>query len=701
MDTSELIYVTNNAQFEAEFSKIRTTMNQKESEENWHQMQQALQRLNALSLGGAYKMPGFIPGIKSIRDSFVNSINTERTQLSGTAVELVQTLARVLRKDFIQVFEILIPPLVRLCARTNKVFVKRAMSSLERSIQFSQLPEFLSPLAEAQQSASKGLRRCSVECLKMVIQKIPASEFNNNHVNIIETMIRAGLVDADADSRAEARKAYEVYAKSFEQRVPAFMETLEPRTQKMLGSSGAKPSSSKARPGASAAGRSNIRQHLMQRKKAAEQASNNNSNDIEIYIPQSSSVQQDNKDTTSSSSSANGDAKKPASSPRCEEKTPSVARRTSDDDEDDGNNGNGNGDNNATQYNGATHTGNANISNGNGTSTTSGGMTNNGVSSSTTSGAATDALPISMDKAAKGPSPPTSSSSSSSTSSQQSSKSETTTQSTNVVTSNINAKYANSYPNLGISKAVTTANTSTKRGLGVASRVTDGTQSTKRSLSHSLRSTTSPKTGNNTTATNKAAGAARIPLTARTRNGAVVKPTPRSRVLTGAKRVLRETVNINVNNHHNNNNNIRPTASKAKRIPSSTSSKKSTMSNAGLISAQKAMTTTTTTTNTTNTMIKPTRGRTLRKGIDKPSIATTMSLQAHKSSRLATLTRPTASSLARMRTPQRKPASKIPISKYGKSNIVTRSRSRSATRTMPATATNTDHTNHTAHATVA
>jgi hypothetical protein len=97
------------------------------------------------------------------------------------------------------------------------------MSSLERSIQFSQLPEFLTPLADAQQSASKGLRRCSVECLKIVLQKIPADDFNNNHISVIETMLRIGLVDADVDSRAEARKAYEIYAKSFEHRVPVYV----------------------------------------------------------------------------------------------------------------------------------------------------------------------------------------------------------------------------------------------------------------------------------------------------------------------------------------------------------------------------------------------------------------------------------------------------------------------------------------------
>ncbi|KAI9599261.1 clasp N-terminal domain-containing protein, partial [Syncephalis fuscata] len=216
-----IIQVTSNAQFESEFDKIKATMNQKETEQNWMLMEEALHRLGALSLGGAYKMPSFIPAIKSIRDSFVNSINTERTKLSGTAVELVQTLARVLRKDFIQVFDIVIPPVIRLCARTNKVFVKRAISCLDRSIQFSQLPDFLHPLAENQKAASKGMRRCTLECLNMVLHKIPSTDLHNSHVTIVEAMLRAGLVDADADARTEARKAYDAYAKLFEQRVPA------------------------------------------------------------------------------------------------------------------------------------------------------------------------------------------------------------------------------------------------------------------------------------------------------------------------------------------------------------------------------------------------------------------------------------------------------------------------------------------------
>jgi hypothetical protein len=279
----------------------------------------------------------------------------------------------------------------------------------------------------------------------------------------------------------------------------------------MLSSGGAK-SSSKARPGASAAGRSNIRQHMMQRKKAAEQAGK--TNDVEMHISPSSSAQQDSKNPSVTS---NEDAKKPASSPRCEDNAPSVTRRASDDDDDNANK-DGQQDN-ATYYNRIAYSGNAGISNGNGSTTS--GINNNGIS---TSGAAMDTLPTTDKAANNGPSPPTSSSS---TSSQHSNKSETATQSTNVIANNVNVKFTNPYSNLGIDKAVAATNSNnnnvragTKRGLGVASRVADATQSTKRALIYSLRSTTLPKSISNTTTTNKAIGATRIPLTARTSNGA-------------------------------------------------------------------------------------------------------------------------------------------------------------------------------------
>ncbi|RKP08714.1 clasp N-terminal domain-containing protein, partial [Thamnocephalis sphaerospora] len=147
-------------------------------------------------------------------------IATERTQLSGTAVELVETLARVLRKDFTQVMDFLVPAVVRLCGRTNKVFVKRATRCLENSVHYTQLPEFISHFAEALRAQSKVMRKSAAECVCAVLRKLSVDELTA-HVAQLETMIRTGLVDADAEVRAESRKAYEMYTKLFESRVPA------------------------------------------------------------------------------------------------------------------------------------------------------------------------------------------------------------------------------------------------------------------------------------------------------------------------------------------------------------------------------------------------------------------------------------------------------------------------------------------------
>jgi hypothetical protein len=52
-------------------------MMQKETDQTWQQMQEALKRLQALSLGGAYKLSGYLTHIKSIRDPIVNSVSSQ------------------------------------------------------------------------------------------------------------------------------------------------------------------------------------------------------------------------------------------------------------------------------------------------------------------------------------------------------------------------------------------------------------------------------------------------------------------------------------------------------------------------------------------------------------------------------------------------------------------------------------------------
>jgi hypothetical protein len=131
---------------------------------------------------------------------------------------LVETLARVLRKEFTSLMEIVIPPVTRLCGRTNKVFVKRATRCLENAVHYTQLPEFIPYFAEMQNSQSKTMRKGAIDGLNAVLSRLSATDMQA-YVVQIETMLRASLVDADATVRAEARKAYELYAKAFETRV--------------------------------------------------------------------------------------------------------------------------------------------------------------------------------------------------------------------------------------------------------------------------------------------------------------------------------------------------------------------------------------------------------------------------------------------------------------------------------------------------
>ncbi|KAI9599260.1 hypothetical protein BDF19DRAFT_120193 [Syncephalis fuscata] len=245
---------------------------------------------------------------------------------------------------------------------------------------------------------------------------------------------------------------------------------------------------------------------MMQHKKLAESSAN--TDDIEIHVGSPPSNQ---ADTNPSTSTATEDkSKKPSSSSRCEEQELPAARNLPDDDGDNHKDGHLNDHGRSTA---SSHLSNSSTANTNNGPTTSNGVSNG---SSHAPGGATDELAVTVK--AKGPSPPTSSSS---TSSQHSTKSESLNHGSNVIAENINAKFTKRYPALGIKASSSEDNnanqldTNAKKESTTTSRLAEPIQPAKRTISRPLR--TSPTTKSTIT---KPAGATRVPLASRTRNGA-------------------------------------------------------------------------------------------------------------------------------------------------------------------------------------
>ncbi|KAF9231492.1 clasp N-terminal domain-containing protein [Melanogaster broomeanus] len=153
-----------------------------------------------------------IAGMRSLSRSLNNAMNSERSRLSGSAVELLTTLAIGLGSSFEPLVSILFPTLLALCGRTNKVFTARARACILAIVEHTQLPSLLPYLAElgshksvfARLTGAEGVLACLNCCNPPDLEK-------DLRARIVEDFIKSTARDASADVRKASKKIFEAY----------------------------------------------------------------------------------------------------------------------------------------------------------------------------------------------------------------------------------------------------------------------------------------------------------------------------------------------------------------------------------------------------------------------------------------------------------------------------------------------------------
>eukprot|EP00842_Homolaphlyctis_polyrhiza_P000762 jgi/Hompol1/1687/HPOL_001419-RA len=213
---------------------------QRETEENWTKMEDALLRLTAIVRGSA-QLPGFATTIKTrMKTAIVNSLCTDRTRLARTAMTLVEELAKNLRERFETLSSTILPSVILLTARANKVFVASASMALKTCIECAGLPTLAPSLAEATKNPSKTMRIAAMESLKLLLD-VNSPQRLGNQVEIIETVVRDGVVDSTNEVRDLARSMFDVYRAKFPDRVDRFVERLPDTARKYIRMESSKP----------------------------------------------------------------------------------------------------------------------------------------------------------------------------------------------------------------------------------------------------------------------------------------------------------------------------------------------------------------------------------------------------------------------------------------------------------------------------
>ncbi|KZT09885.1 uncharacterized protein LAESUDRAFT_747896 [Laetiporus sulphureus 93-53] len=224
------------AAYEYELESLRDTLSLPESEDTWDRISASILHLTALMKGNAARFPNETTTVlRSLSRPLNSAANSERSRLSGVALEFMNVVVTTMERYFDALIPIFFPTLLGLCSRSNKVFSSRARSCVLAVVQHSRSPSVLPFLAESAKDKSVTLRQAAVEAALACLSTFTRAELEKEpRAREIEALIRSTATDANADVRKTGRKVFEAYKVALPTRVDRFTQPLTPTIRKYL-----------------------------------------------------------------------------------------------------------------------------------------------------------------------------------------------------------------------------------------------------------------------------------------------------------------------------------------------------------------------------------------------------------------------------------------------------------------------------------
>ncbi|KAJ3135597.1 hypothetical protein HK100_002479 [Physocladia obscura] len=219
---------------EAETNVLLAVFAQKESEDTWVQMDDGLTRYMAV-IKGSCQQPNFILVVKKLKQPIILALSTERTRLSRTAMLFCEVLGQSLEEKFESLADFILPALLRLCTRANKIIVTCAVNALKVIIDSAGVPSLVTLLMDGicAPSPSKTLRIAAAECLNRLMGVNSVAKLEK-YVEAIEACIKNGTVDSTPEVRGLIKSLFELYKEMFPYRLERFVTSLPDVAAKYL-----------------------------------------------------------------------------------------------------------------------------------------------------------------------------------------------------------------------------------------------------------------------------------------------------------------------------------------------------------------------------------------------------------------------------------------------------------------------------------
>ena len=193
---------------------IRESMLLNESEETWDKIASAIRTLQTVVQEDSSSAPEYMcTALRSLASPLNRSISSERSRLSGAAMDLINIAVTELGRAFEGLLPIFLPTLLAMCARPNKVFVSRARACLITIVESTQSPQILGFLLRSAKDKSTSLRLAVSEVALACLHSFnPPDLQKDSRGQEVEGLIKAFATDANADVRKVGRKVFEAYS---------------------------------------------------------------------------------------------------------------------------------------------------------------------------------------------------------------------------------------------------------------------------------------------------------------------------------------------------------------------------------------------------------------------------------------------------------------------------------------------------------
>ncbi|KAL1921183.1 uncharacterized protein VTP21DRAFT_10899 [Calcarisporiella thermophila] len=222
-------------ELDVQINSIYATLQQKETEDTWQQFDECLRYLTEVTRNGAWKFGNYLDGIRMLRIPLQNCIISERTRLSGSALEYLEVVSASLGPAVESIAIQLLPSLIRLCSRTNKVFIVRTQHCINSLLAYSRLTHALPRFGEMLSSQNKITRACGIEFIVNWIRTHDAKELREiGGAAGLETMLADGMQDSAKEVRDIARKGLEIYCRKLPEREESILNALPAQIKKYL-----------------------------------------------------------------------------------------------------------------------------------------------------------------------------------------------------------------------------------------------------------------------------------------------------------------------------------------------------------------------------------------------------------------------------------------------------------------------------------